>query len=299
MNIENLEKKSLISTKTNSVYDYQFVKTLENLPWRKWYQETRGIRCQEEFKETYFNWILSSKLNKIRDLGRFSKRHYINGTTQAFDEFYLRHSGRRLRIFRGEYAYHKRVIQEWTFIEDEPLIKNDFVIISIPFCTTGDIPTTLNSVLDDCLKLQVPVLIDCAYFGTCENIDLNLEHPAISEVCFSLSKGLGLGDFRVGIRFSNYEDNYPICQQNNYQHLVHASAKVGLYFMQKFTPDFIPEKYSLSQKEVCKEIGLIPTKCMHLGLGVDSPQWKKYEIDRLYYRVGIRELVKARFKGEI
>jgi hypothetical protein len=294
---EQLIEKGLISTKTNAIYDFAFIKTLKALPWDSWFEDDKGVRCQEDFKAKFWQWVHSSKLNKVIGLERFRRVDFINGTTQAFDETYLRYADRRLRVFRGEYAYHRRVFKNWKFLGDGELQEKDFVIISAPFCTTGDIHPEMEALLKDCLSLSVPVLVDCAYFGTCENVHIDVQHPAIEQVCFSLSKGIGLGDFRVGVRYSNFDDHYPICQQNNYQHLVHATAKVGLHMMENFGPDFIPEKYSQTQKEVCGEIGLKPTKCMHLALGDGSEKWRDFQVDDIYQRVGIRQLIKGRFKG--
>ncbi len=297
--LEQLEKSGLISKKTHAVYDYEFIKKLKSIPWSDWMMSPHGVRCQQDYLSFYEQWIKLSQLNKIHGLDRFTQKHIINGTTQSFDEAFFRYKNRRLRFFRGEYAYHRRVVSHWAYLEDCPLEKEDYIIISAPFCTTGEVHPLYSSIMDVATHMNVPVLIDCAYFGTCENLDLNLNYPCIESVSFSLSKGLGLGDIRSGIRFSHFDDEYPIAQQNRYGHTVLAAARIGLYMMEHFHPDFIPLKYSAAQKEVCIELGLKPTPCMHLALGDNTDQWETYKIDDIYQRVGIRNLVKARFKGEI
>ena len=113
-----------------------------------------------------------------------------------------------------------------------------------------------------------------------------------------LTRLAGLGDIRSGIRFSNLENQRPIRQQNDYNHTVLCAARIGLHMMQNLGPDFIPTKYSLAQKQVCAELGLKPTPCMHIALA-DQPGWDSYIIDGTYHRVGIRNLVKARLGGEV
>jgi hypothetical protein len=152
----------------------------------------------------------------------------------------------------------------------------------------------MYEIFDEAHKLEIPVIVDCAYFGTCEDFHIDVTHPVIESVSFSLTKGTGLGDIRSGVRYSNIEDKLPICQHNDYDHTVLAAARIGLYMMEIFPPDHIPNKFSAVQKEVCAELGLTPTKCMHLALGDES--WSEYAVDKVYNRVGIRELVKARFK---
>jgi hypothetical protein len=142
--------------------------------------------------------------------------------------------------------------------------------------------------------LEVPVIVDCAYFGTCLDFELDLNHECIESVSFSLSKGLGLGDIRSGIRFSNISDDNPICQHNRYDHSVMAAARIGLYMMEEFSPDHVPARFREIQLAVCEEIGVAPSRCMHIALG--GPEWKNFRVDDAYNTLGIRELVKARYK---
>lgn len=279
---------------TNAIYDYAFVKALREVPWTEWMEnEDRPFGCRLEYLEKFDEWIHSTELNTVRGLERFSERHLINGTTQTFDEAYFTYKERRLRIFRGEYAYHSRIVR--TVFLDTPLEKNDWVIISLPFCTTGDKHDMMDEILDQALLLDVPVIVDCAYFGTCHSVEFDFNHPAITSVSFSLTKGLGLGDIRSGIRYSNIVDDNPICQQNRYDHTILGAAKIGIHMMERFSPDFIPAKYREAQESACADIGLTPTKCMHLALG-NFNEHPDYQIDGKYARFGIRNLVKKRFR---
>ena len=287
-----------INHKTFSVYDYQFLLHQQEAPLKQWLEHSPPFDCQEEYLDTFHSLIQRNKLNNMTGLERFSKRHLINGTTQSFDECYLRNSKRRLRIFRGEYAYHKRVNPDFSYIEDAPLEKNDYMIISLPFCSSGDKHSQMDEVLIQAQKLDIPVEIDCAYFGTCHSIEYDFNSPAIKAVCFSLSKGMGLGDIRSGIRYSDYDDDYPIAQQNNYHHTVKFAAKIGIHMMSRFDFDYIPSLYREHQESFCHDLGITPTKCMHLALG-DKKHYPKFLVDDRYYRIGIREGVKKRKQGRI
>ncbi len=287
-----------VTSKTQAVYDYQFVLRLKEAPISDWMSCSPPFSCKDEYLEKIDNLIHTSKLNTVKGLQRFSSRHLINGTTQSFDEAYHRYSKKRLRIFRGEYAYHKRVNPDYVYLEDEPLKENDFVIISFPFCSTGDKHELLEKTLNEAGRLNVPVEIDCAYFGTCHSIEFDFTHDAIKAVSFSLSKGMGMGDIRSGIRYSFYDDDYPIAQQNNYNHTVLLAAKMGIHMMDKFNFDYIPNTYREAQKSVCSELGVTATKCMHLAIG-DKESFLDYLVDDKYYRLGIREAVKKRNQGKL
>src|SRR5690606_34174837 len=100
MNRKDLESAGLISSKTNAVYDYEFTRALQEVPWAQWLEHLGPFSCREEYLEKYHNWIQTTKLNQILGLNRFEQRHLINGTTQSFDELYFRYYEKRLRILR-------------------------------------------------------------------------------------------------------------------------------------------------------------------------------------------------------
>jgi hypothetical protein len=291
------ESRQLISHKTAAVYDNRFNELYSSVPWQSWFEDPDPLRCRLEYLDVYWQYLSAMQMNTIHGLRRFNQRHLINGTTQTFDEAYHRYAGRRLRIYRGEYAYHKRVVPEFVFIEDQPIAVGDYVIVSVPHCTTGAVPVDFDRMLDACAAMHVPVIVDCAYIGTCHGIEFSVEHPAIESVSFSLTKGTGLGHVRSGVRFSDFDDNYPIAQQNRFDHTVLGAARIGLWFMSQLqTPDFIPQRYRQHQISVCADLGVIPTPCMHIALGDGT--WNDYVVDG-YNRIGIRDLVKARRQGKI
>src|SRR5688500_3519170 len=116
-----LIKDELLTQKTQAIFDYEFIKALQKMPIQEWLAKPAPFRCREEYLAYYDQWIQSAKLNSIRGLEYFKRRDLINGTTQTFDEAYMKYANRRLRIYRGEYRYHARIVPSWKFIEDEPL----------------------------------------------------------------------------------------------------------------------------------------------------------------------------------
>jgi hypothetical protein len=288
----------MVLNRNFAVYDGLFFRALKEMPWNQWFrEEERPLYCRDQYLEKITHWILSSRLNRISGLERFPRRDLINGTTQTFDDAYFRHRNKRLRIFRGEYAYHRRVFANWKFLEDETLDKNDFVILSQPFCSSGDTHPHMDQLLREADRLGVPVILDCAYFGTCAEIDFRFEAECIESVSFSLTKGLGLGDIRSGIRFSNLQETGPIQQQNDYHHTVLAAARIGIYMMELFSSDHVPAKYKSAQLSICKDLQVQPTNCMHLALG--GKGWESFNVDDRFCTLGIRDLVKQRQLGKL
>lgn len=305
----DLIENNLVRQKHNAVYDFEFKKALENAPWKEWLSQDTYFECKEEYLEKIHAWLHDTKNNSLTGLENFEQQDLIHGTTQAFDEAYFRYKEKRLRVFRGEYAYHRRVFTNHLFINTatdeyiDTIDENDWVIISVPFCGTGGLPPQhYQQVLDDALKVGAPVLIDCAWYGTCYNMHIDLNHPAITEVCFSLTKGLGIGNLRTGIRYSNYgsDDQNPIRQQNEYNHLPLGAAQIGIHMMDTFHIDRIPDKYKQWQHDLCGVLGLEPANCIHIGMADKrSALWDKFYIDEMYKKIGLREALKAVRKQHI
>lgn len=231
---------------------------------------------QQQFVQSYFAWLQSSTHNKLQNIDKFDVLSFSNGTTEVFDKFYINNSSRRFRIFRGEYMYHsgtwKTSHPNWKYIEDEPLAVGDAVIVSTPFSDSGNVHPGLASVLDQCKDLHIPVLIDCAFVGICDNIEFDFDHPAISDISFSLSKTFPVANLRIGMRCSRQDndDGLLIHQKTNYNNRLGAS--VGLKLISKYSVDWNVQTYKQHQEKLCKLLGVVPSNTVIFGLGNDQYQ---------------------------
>lgn len=301
--INELIEKKLLTKEQRAIYDYKFQTNMRDAPWNEWLDQSGFFECKDEYLKEIDNWIKSTKNNSVDGLDNFPIKDLTVGTTQTFDEAYFLYSNKCLRIFRGEYTYHRRVFPNVEFLDDEEgnlkeIYPHDWIIISLPFCGIGNEHPLMNKVLDKAGELNIPVIVDCAWFGTCKDINFNFNHPAITHVCFSLTKGLGVGHLRSGIRYSRYNNNSIISQQNAYNHLVLVTAQIGLHQMKSFSPDFIIDKYYSSYLEICSKLNLHPTKCAHIALAPEGDPWDNFINDGLYRKVGMRQLVKDYYNGK-
>ena len=84
-------------------------------------------KLHTNFLIKYFQWLQKSSLNRLNGLNLFNKLSFVHGTSQAFDDFYSTHRGRRFRVFKGEFKYHQIIWREnkikWTYIEKESIKK--------------------------------------------------------------------------------------------------------------------------------------------------------------------------------
>lgn len=228
------------------------------------------------FKYAYREWILSSKNNKVSGLDLFPYSSFSQGTTESFDKFYVRHSKRIFRVFKGEYIYHQIMFKtglDWCFIDDSPLTKNDAIIISLPFANTGS-NYNYEKVLIQASELEIPVLVDCCWFGVCSNLHFDFTYPCIEEITFSLSKTFPISRFRIGIRFyKKAYENDGILSYENDNYINYFSQHLGLSYLRRFGSDFIYNKYVKKQKELCTELNVNPSNCVSLATSSDE-RWR-------------------------
>jgi len=231
-----------------------------------------------EFQDNFRDWLTNNTLNSCRGLENFTP-DISQGATQAFDSFYIRHRHRRLKLFAGEYLYHLVVLRDlkidWAFINDpDQLGAGDCLIISVPFCDTGNKVANLEEVLGLCDKRGVPVLLDCAYYTISKGIHIDLNHDCIDTVAFSLSKTFPIAHARVGMRFIRPEisDGQKLHSKINYDNRL--SAGVGLHFIKEFASDYVYLKHQRFYEEVIKFLSLTPSQTIIFADGDD--EWKQY-----------------------
>lgn len=239
--------------------------------WREFFSANGVTEHREKFLEVFPRWIKQSKLNSISGLNNFPFISQTNGTSEAFQMFMMRHHNRNFKFFKGDFMMHKVASNilganwEWIF-DPHTLTENDAIIISCPFSDLGSEHPMMNETLNVASKLGVPVLIDMAYFGMCQNIYIDLNAECIEEVTFSLGKTFPIIGARAGIRFQRKDHDDPVLFANQHGIVNNFASMIGTFAMEAWGADYIPMKYNLAQIAVCEKLHLEPTKCMIFGL---------------------------------
>jgi hypothetical protein len=243
----------------------------------------------KEFLKEYKSWIARTDNNIMRGLEKYPYACFSNGTTEAFEKFYGKHSKRRFRFYKGEFVYHRLNCRnngyDWEYIEDAPLDDNDVVIISLPFSDTGNRHTSMDVILDQCDELSIPVLLDCAYFGICGNIDFDLDRKCVTDVTFSLSKSLYCAPARIGMRLTKVDDDDPLFVTNKMGYVNRVSAYIGLQLINNFSADYIYQNYRSRQELYCEILDVEPSNCVLFGIG--DHRWNEYNRDRETNRLSL------------
>jgi len=273
------------------VVDYSVQAFVEHLnPTADLYNEN----IQNEFVEQFYNWINSSKNNKLTGLENFTNRKLVSGTAQAFDHWYWRHKNRTFRFFKGEFMYHGAVLKHgglYANIEDRKLQPNDAVIISVPFSDYGSQHPKLDSILNNCQALGIPVLLDFAYYPCTKNIDINLDkYTCIETVTFSISKAFYGAEFlRVGMRLERNDTDDGIDVFNSVEMVNRVSLSIAMSLIAKYSVDHSWNTYADVYQEVCNELELNTTDCIMFGTG--GEKYADYNRGSDVNRVCISELI--------
>jgi hypothetical protein len=282
------------------IIDMNILRYIQGLPFSTFFCHTNDKSMDTGILPEYLSfipkWIESSELNSIEGLERFPLKRLTSGNTQAFDDFYIRHHDRTFKFLPSEYPYLSKYAPRWEFLDEHTeLTRKDALVMSAPFSGTGNMHPRFYELLERAENIDIPVLIDCAFFGITRNLRLDVDYRCIEAVCFSLSKAFGAGCFRSGIEFSK-QNGGPSSIQNEWCYVQLLSAKIGLEIAKKYSPDYIPGKYRSWQLEICDEFGLEPSDTVVFGLGGEKFQY--FDIDGVSNRVCITPSIKARIDRE-
>lgn len=254
----------------------ELVDYMKSTYWDNFFINDGKHNIQEEYKETFRNWITSSKLNKISGLEQFPFATITNGTSEAFQMFFMRHNNRRFKFIKGDFIMHKVASNimdlDWDWMANfNDLEYGDAVIISCPFSDTASKYMYLDDMLRFCTEKDIPVLLDMAYYGTCLNLNIDLnEYPCVEDVTFSLGKAFPIIGARAGIRFQREETDDPVLFANQNGIVNNFACRIGNHCMLNFSADYIPYKYYDSYYALCVHGDLGTTNCVIFATSDDE-----------------------------
>ena len=218
------------------------------------------------FKKEMTSWVLKSKLNRITGLDNFNRVDIVNGCTQFIDTAYMNGP---VQVLAGDYRYHARLGNWYThpgFLSAEKQL-----VIAWPFPSTGDTHTQMKEILDEAGDKGISVHVDGAWYTCCRGIDFDVSHPSIRSVGISLSKGLGLGWNRVGLRWTKSKDADAVTIQNDFNMNLRAPVMIGLHFIRNLPPDYLWNECGENYYKICRDFNLTPTKAIYLALKDGHP----------------------------
>jgi hypothetical protein len=221
------------------------------------------------FKHEATSWIFNSKLNNLTGFDSFNRVDIINGCTQFIDNVYMQGP---VQVLRHDYRYHQRLgLAKAVHATPGTLDQGMPLIIAMPFPSIGAPHPEMEDILNEAYQKGVEVHVDGAWVTCCRDVKFNLDHPAIKSVGISLSKGLGLGWNRIGLRWTRQSNPDSVTIMNDFRMNNRALAMIGLHFIRNFPSDYLWDTYGDIYYKVCKDFNLTPTNSIYLALRNDQP----------------------------
>lgn len=219
------------------------------------------------FKQEMTDWLFRSKINSIIGFDNFNRVDIINGCTQFIDALYMQGP---IQVLHGDYRYHERL--GLAYVKDVgSLIPDIPLIIAMPFPSVGALHQNMGEILNEAKDKRISVHVDGAWITCCRGINFNLSHPSIKSVAISLSKGLGLGWNRIGLRWTKETVSDSISIMNDFNMNLRATAKIGLHFLRNLEPDYLWNRHGEQYLKVCYDFNLTPTTSIYLALQDGQP----------------------------
>jgi hypothetical protein len=205
-------------------------------------------------------------LNNVTGFDSFNRVDIVNGCTQFIDNLYMQGQP---QVLVGDYRYHDRLGNWGT----HPGILREGVplVVAMPFPSTGSVHTNMKEILDEAQDKGISVHVDGAWLTCCRGINFDLSHPSIKSVGISLSKGLGLGWNRIGLRWTRQEGADSVTIMNDFHMNNRALAMIGLHFIRNLTPDHLWNTHRDRYYKVCNDFNLTPTNSIYLALQDGHP----------------------------
>lgn len=289
MNYEDITFDMLGTKRQRPMYLSKFTKFRSNLQMSAYPKDPHEYTKQ--FIVRIDEWINAHKLVHYSGLDTFARRDVILGTTHQLDELHMLYNG-RIATMQGEYKYHRR-LTDFTVKQIEhftELVPGDVFVASYPSCITTGHLDDFDLLLDHCEHRNIPVHIDGAWFGQCRNFEFDVSHPAIASVSVSLSKALGMGSQRIGIRYTRERVNGPISIMNDFDYCNVSDMWIGVEMMNHFGTDYWWSNYSDLYSKVCSDFGLIESNSIHVGFKNQGHNTVQYGI-----RTPLRYLIEGVF----
>lgn len=230
----------------------------------------QGTNLYNTFIETSQEYFLSSKINLLSGLDSMASTDIILGCHHFIDNLILKHGLDNLQIFEHDYKYYSRLNPTITYAKVGELVSEKPVIIATPFPGALGLHSDWSKILDECDHKKIPVHIDGAWLGSAKDIHLDLTRPCIQSIGISLSKGLGLGWNRIGVRWSKTEDQTDsITIMNKFNMIPEVVVRIGISALNTVPVDYLWNKYEKQYQQICRELFLRPTNIIHAAFSID------------------------------
>jgi hypothetical protein len=224
-----------------------------------------SLAIHEQFKDKATKFIFGSTLNMLSGINAFPFVGIMAGCTQFIDNLYMQGP---IQVLRNDYRYHERL--GLAYVKDVgSLIPDIPLIIAMPFSSIGAPHQDMEEILEECRIKNIHVHIDGAWITCSRDVIFDFSHPVIKSVGISLSKGLGLGWNRIGLRWAKEQTNDSISIMNDFHMENRMPIMVANYVLDHVSNDYLWTKYGDLNAKICNDFDLVPSKAIHMAFKQD------------------------------
>jgi hypothetical protein len=192
------------------------------------------------------------------------------GCHHFIDNLILTHGLDNIQILQHDYRYYSRLNPNIVYSVPGKLTPRVPLLIAAPFPGYLDLHPQWQDIIDECNNKSIDVHVDGAWLGAATDIVIDLGEPCVKSFAQSLSKGLGLGWNRVGLRWSkNLSQTDSISIMNRFNMIPQMLIRVGLSAMKQIPVDYLWDTYNDEYYKICTALKLRPSKIIHAAKSLD------------------------------
>jgi hypothetical protein len=222
------------------------------------------------FKTRAIQFFQSSARNSLSGLDEFASADITMGCNHFIDNLIMKQGLAGLQILEHDYSYYSRLNPGIIYCKSGYLVPKIPLLIAAPFPGYLDLHPNWEQLLDECFVKEIPVHIDACWLGSANDVHINLSNPCIKSIAVSLSKGVGMGWNRVGLRWSREEDpTDSITIYNQHDMIPESLVRNGLLAIDEFDIDYLWDTYGDKHRAICRELYLRPSKIIHACFSID------------------------------
>lgn len=205
-------------------------------------------------------WFRSSRRNSILGIDKFTKLDIIYGCTDYINNFIMKE--KNYQIIEQDYSYYKLFGKNESKLGN--LIANVPVIVSLPNWYYGNTRPDWSDFLKECEAKKISIHLDAAWFTATKGMELNLDHPNIKTVAFSISK-TGFPWNKFGIRFAKQKTIDSITVRNANGWVNRNTTNCADFILDNIHVDHAWDCHEQNYNHVCEKLSLTKTNFIHVA----------------------------------
>ncbi len=249
-------RKELLTDKLIHFKDKK-IKQIKN----DWFNSINNkIVSVEDVRNKAKEWFLDSKLNAVMHTKNL-KVDLTYGCTDFINNFISR--GKPYQVLDNEYSYYSLFGMKATPVAQ--LQSNSTVLVSLPNYDFGNKRPDWDDLTKACESKNIDIHIDAAWYTATKNYGIDLSHPNIKSIAFSVTKS-GFEWNKFGIRLSKQKTIDPITVRNHNASWINQNViNCANYIFDNIHVDYAWTTHVNNYNKICDTLGLEKTNFIHVA----------------------------------